>query len=353
MKDSSVVVGILHPPEWCGSAERFAAEVAEIEAVDSRIETVVVTYVEPHELRTARGAPEGVGDDTPEPPTLSDDELAALARIDVALAIDIPPAITSIAPDLRWVQSVGSGTAHLQAAGLEAAGVTLTSNGGANSIGIAEFVFGRLLESAKNFPAIAAAQAEHRWEALYGNQVSGQTIGLIGFGAINQAVAARASAFGMRVLAVRRSPDADSGPHVDRVFAQSDLHEMLDECDAVVAAVPETPETVGMMDADAFAAMRRGAFFANVGRGTLLDEAALIAALESGQVGAAALDVTHVEPLPVDDPLWGAPNLRISGHCSTAPAALLPNLYRVFRENLGRFVRDEALENVVSSGRGY
>lgn len=350
----SIVVGIMYPPEWFGSPERFGAEVARIESVDPSVEVVVATYVEPHELRTARGAPGDRRDSGMlEAPPISAENRARMRRMHVAVAIDLPPDITTIAPELAWVQAVGSGTAHLQALGLEAAGVHLTSNGGSNSVAIAEFVIGRLLEFVKRFPAIADAQSEHRWDSLYGRQLSGQTIGLIGYGAINRAVAARASAFGMKVLVTRRSPDAPTEPHIEGFYGTSELHEMLARCHAVVAAVPETPETLGVMDEAAFSSMRKGAFFANVGRGTLVDEAALVAALDSGHLGGAALDVTNVEPLPPGDPLWDAPRLRISAHCSTSPASLMPNLHELFRDNLVRFVRGEPLTNEVSGGRGY
>ncbi len=351
MSDSSIVVGILYPPEWYGSDAGFAAEIEALAAVDPRVEVVVVTYVEPHEVRTARGGPDAA--DLPEPQSIDDHDLQQLRRLDVALAIDIPPNITDIAPDLAWVQAVGSGTAHLQSAGLADADVVLTSNGGSNSIGIAEFVFGRLIEFTKHFRQIHALQRDHEWKPLYGAQLSGQTLGLIGYGAINQAVAHRAAAFGMRVLVARRTPTDTNEPPIDATFATADLHEMLGQCDAVIAAVPETPETEGLMSADAFAAMRRGAFFANVGRGTLVDEAAFLDALESGQVGGAAIDVAHVEPLPTDDPLWDAPNLAISAHCSTAPTSLMPNVHRLFRDNLERFVRGEPVNNIVSANRGY
>lgn len=347
-----IVVGIMYPPEWFGPAEAFAAELEEIRAIDPRIEVRTVAYVEPHELRTARGAPGGAAAATGiDAPQLSEEELDALGTLNVAVALDLPPDITGIAPGLRWVQAVGSGTAHLQALGLERCGVVLTSNGGSNSVGIAEFVVGRLIEFAKRFPAIAAASAEHRWEALYGRQLHGQTIGLIGLGSINRAVAVRARAFGMTVLATRRTPTDD--PAVDELYGTDRLHEMLGRCDAVVAAVPETPDTLDLMDSAAFAAMRRGSFFVNVGRGTLVDEPALMEALESGHLAGAALDVTKVEPLPPQDPLWDAPNLSISSHCSTSPAALMPNLHRVFRENLERFVTGEPLLNQVTGTGGY
>lgn len=357
LEDSGpIVVAIMYPPEWLGPAEEFDAELERIRAVDPRIEVVTTAYVEPHELRTARGAPRPRGAqsaDAFEGPPLSASQRETLSRVHVAVALDLPSDMTTIAAELAWVQAVGSGTAHLQSLELDRAGVVLTSNGGSNSTGIAEFVMGRLLEFMKRFPAIASASSEHRWDALYGRQLHGQTIGLIGLGSINRAVAARARAFGMRVLATRRTVADSPDPTVDEVCGPEGLHEMLGRCDAVVAAVPETPETLGLMDAAAFASMRRGAFFVNVGRGTLVEEPALIAALESGHLGGAALDVARVEPLAPQDPLWDAPNLQISGHCSTSPAALMPNLQSVFRENLERFVRGEPLANEVPAGGGY
>lgn len=353
MRNSApIVVGIMHPPEWLGSESDIAAEMAALEAIDPRIEVVVATYIESHDVRTARGAPDQAHRPM-EPQPIAPDVREAMQRLHVALAIDVPPDITTIAPDLAWIQAVGSGTAHLQAAGLDAAGVKLTNNGGSNGVGIAEFAFGRLIESRKRFREIAALQAEQRWTPMYGTQLSGQTLGLLGYGAINQAVAERAAAFGMRVLVARRSSGAQPARPVDEFFGPDELHEMLGRCHAVIAAVPETPETEGLMDAAAFAAMRPGAFFANVGRGTLVDEAALIAALESGHLGSAAIDVALVEPLPQGDPLWDAPNLVISGHCSTSPAAMMPNLHRLFRENLERFVNGRPLLHEVTAGRGY
>jgi phosphoglycerate dehydrogenase-like enzyme len=350
-RDDVIVVGVLHPPEWYGDAEAFAAELDALRAIDPRIEVVVATYVEPHELRTSRGAglPADPGVVSPPiPPDLATD----LARVQVAIAIDLPEDISTHAPELRWVQAVGAGTGQLQSAGLAEAGIRLTSNGGSNSIGIAEFAFGRVIEAAKHFRELATVQADHRWESLYGGQLAGQTLGLIGYGPINRAVAVRAAAFGMRVLATRRNPTG-AEPPVEQFFGTGELHAMLEECDSVIAAAPETAETIGMMDAAAFAAMRHGATFVNVGRGSLVDEAALIAALDSGQIGAAAIDVTAVEPLPENDPLWDTPGLVVSAHCSSAPSALFPNLYAVVRENLRQFLDGEPLRHEVSPDRGY
>jgi phosphoglycerate dehydrogenase-like enzyme len=348
---SPVVVAILYPAEWYGPADGFADEVRALQELDPRVEVVVAAYDEPHDLRTARGGadPDAHRGRAPE---ISPEARAALARAEVVLAIDLPYDVGAVAPNLRWVQAVGAGTAQLQSAGLGAAGITLTTNGGSNSLGIAEFVMGRLLQVAKRFRELDQAQADHRWEALFGAQLSGQTLGLIGYGAINQAVATRAAAFGMTIVATRNTP-ADPEPPVERFYRPDGLHDMLGRCDAVVAAAPETSATTGMVGAAELAAMRPGAFFANVGRGSLLDEAALIDALGRGHLGAAALDVASVEPLPSGHPLWDAPNVYLSAHCSSSPGALFRNLHELFRENLSRHLGGRPLLNQVDLDRGY
>lgn len=347
-----VVVAILYPRAWYGEATAFDAEVAALEALDPRVHVVVEAYEEPHDLRIARGR--GATDELATlAPALTAAQRDAFARAEVAVAIDLPTDVTSLAPRLRWVQAVGAGTEHLRSVGLAEAGITLTSNGGSNAIAIAEFVIGRILQVAKRFRELDAHQAAHDWESLYGTQVAGQTIGLIGLGAINQAVAARADALGMRVLAAKRTVPDGPVPHVAQVFPVAELAAMTQRCDVVAAAVPETPETIGMIGPAQLAAMKPGALFVNVGRGSLVDERALIDALRSGALGAAALDVAGVEPLPAGDPLWEAPNLYLSSHCSSAPSALFPNLHRVFRANLARYLAGEALQHQVAPGRGY
>lgn len=349
----TVTIGILYPPEWYGSADGFAREIAELEGFDPRIAVVVERYDEPHELRSARGKP-GAEDLRDRAPALTDAQRDAFARLDVAVAIDLPFDVGTHAPNLRWVQSVGAGTGQLQSAGLAEAGIRLTSAAGANAVGIAEFAIARVLQHWKNLRAIDAAQQEHEWRPAYGRQLAGGTLGLIGLGAINSAIAARAQAFGVRVVATRRSatPGA-TAPNIEELFPTTELHTMLGECDALIAAVPETAETTGMMDAKAFAAMKPGALFCNVGRGSFVDEPALIDALERGHLGAAALDVASVEPLPPDHPLWDAPNLYLSPHAAASPGALFVNLHQLFKENLARFLAGDPLENEVDLSRGY
>jgi phosphoglycerate dehydrogenase-like enzyme len=153
----------------------------------------------------------------------------------------------------------------------------------------------------------------------------------------------------MRVLANRRTlPPAGKHPVVDQFFSVNQLSALLAESDAVVLCAPETPETRLMFDRDAFAAMKRGAYFCNVARGSLVDEAALIEALTSGHLSAASIDVTTTEPLPQGDPLWTAPNLSISPNSAASVEKYFQNVWQLFRENMQRYLAGEELVNRIS-----
>ncbi|MEQ8841466.1 MAG: D-2-hydroxyacid dehydrogenase [Acidimicrobiales bacterium] len=337
----SIVVGIFYPTGWHADLE---TDIERLRAIDSRVEVIVETYVEPEEARSGRGVPP-YDDIMHLVPELTDAQREAFARVDCCVTLDLPFDIAAKAPRLRWVQAVGAGIAQLQSAGVHEAGIKLTNGGGLTSAAISEFVMARILGEYKNTRALDAVQNEHQWTPVYGEQIEGRTVALVGFGPINQAVATRARAFGMRVLCLRRSRATD--PLIDEVFGPDELHEMLGRADVTVGAVPESPATENMMDAAAFAAMPKGSMFVNVGRGTFVDEAALAATLESGHLRAAAIDVARTEPLPADSPLWTAPNIYISAHCSTDPSKLFANLHRLFEDNLGRFLAGQDLRNEV------
>ena len=352
MSDETIMVGVLYPPEWYRDDDGFRASLDRIAAVDPRITVVAECYVEPHELRSVRvGAEADAHRD--EAPELTDAHRTALAAIDVAVAIDLPYDIATHAPNLQWVQCVGAGTAQLQSA-IAGTEIRLTSGAGVNAIAIAEFAVARVLQHWKRFRDFDELQAAHDWGSLFGRQLAGATVGLIGLGNINAAVAARLQPFDVRVLATRRSatPGA-TAPDVDVLYPTTDLHTMLAECDAVICAVPETASTAQLMDRAAFAAMKPRSFFVNVGRGSLVDEVALVEALESGHLAGAALDVASQEPLPADHFLWNAPNLYLSPHASSAPDALFVNLTELFCGNLARYLADDELVNEVDVAAGY
>jgi phosphoglycerate dehydrogenase-like enzyme len=284
---------------------------------------------------------------------LTDDTRAVWARAEATLALDVPAPLTELAPHLRWVQAIGAGIDHLEQAELPD-DLTITNAAGVAAAPIAEFVIARLLQVWKRLPEIDAQQVEHAWAPAFGRTVEGLTLGIIGLGAIGTAVAVRARAFDMTVIGTRRSyKEGQQHEAVDELRGVDDLHDVLGRCDAVVVSAPGTADTESMFDAAAFAAMKPGALFCNVGRGSLVDEAALIAALESGQVGAALLDVTRQEPLPADDPLWSAPNIYISPHASAAQERYTEKLLALFADNLDRYTRHEPLRNVVDRAAGY
>ena len=337
----SLVVGVLYPPDWNAD---FDEHMAQLSAVDPRIEFVLEPYVESDELRSGRGVPpyDAVRHLAP---ALSTTQQEAFARIECCVALDLPFDVAGVAPRLRWVQALGAGVAHLESAGLAEAGIRLTNASGSNATSIAEFVFARILGEFKNTRLLDATQQQRRWFPVFGEEIAGKTIGLVGYGPINRGVARRARAFDLEVIVLRRS--AAPADLADETLGPDGLHHMLGRCDIVVTAVPESPQTHELFDAAAFAAMRDGSMFVNVGRGSLVDEPALAAALQSGKLRAAAIDVATVEPLPEGSPLWDAPNIYISAHCSTDPSRLFDGTHRIFADNVVRYLAGEPLVNEV------
>jgi phosphoglycerate dehydrogenase-like enzyme len=331
-------------------ADAFDVELSRLRALDPRLDVEVCYYEVPRDLRILRAEmdADAYREQAPELTTAQRD---IFRRAEIVMTHDLPADLPTVAPNLRWVQGIGAGTEHLEAAGLTAAGIRLTSGAGTSAGGIAEFVIGRVLAEWKRFRELDEWQRAHVWDRQFGDQLAGTTAGLLGLGAINSAVAARLQAFGVRVIACRRTPGAADVAGVDQVYPPAELEVMLAQSDIVIAAAADNDQTRGLMNADRFASMKPGAFFVNVGRGSLVDEPALIAALRSGQLRGAALDVTVNEPIPADDPLWDAPNIYLSPHAATVPAALFVNLHRLFRENVTRYLAGEKLLNEVGAFR--
>ena len=348
-----VVVGVLYPTDWeTRPRELLEADLQQLAAIDPRIEVIEARYLETSELRGQRGA-DPTRDLRHLAPPLTAEQREAFARVEVVVAMDLPFGVAEFAPRLRWVQGMGAGVSQLASAGLADAGIRLTTAAGVNAVSISEFVIARLLQMWKRLPEIDARAAEHAWEPTYGREVAGLTLGVAGLGAIGREVARRGRALGMTVLAQRRSArPGDVDADVDELFGPGGLPEVLRRSDAVVAALPETADTVDLFDAKLFAEMRPGALFVNVGRGSAVVEPALIEALQSGHLAGAAIDVARTEPLPADSPLWDAPQLLISPHSATAPAKFWSNLHELFRDNLSRYLRGAPLRNEVDARVG-
>ena len=280
----------------------------------------------------------------------ADERRSALARAEVLIQLHTPKDLMALAPRLRWLQGIGAGVDQFAAAGVTRDRVVVTNASGVSSRSMAEFVIGRLLQIWKRFPEAEAHQRRHEYVRTYGRSFAGSVLGIVGLGHIGWAVARRAGALGLRVLATKRTVSAGDRDGVDEIFAPARLHEMLALCDCVVVSAPATPETHHLIDRAAFAAMKPGAVLVNVARGSLVDEAALLDALASGQLSAAALDVFETEPLPKDSPLWDAPNVLVSAHSSVSVDRYVDDVFDLFEDNLRRYAAGEPLRNAVDMG---
>jgi len=299
-----------------------------------------------------------------------DDALTPDTEIVFASRNDLP---LERSPGLRWVQVESAGVDYLVDTPLWHSDITITSANGVHAVQIPEYVLAMLLAHGHRLPAMQRAQARHEWadgaarEQLMPRELRDATLGIVGYGAIGREVARLAQAFGMRILATARTPN---GPHLydgwtpqgtgdvdgslpERFFSLDQLPDMLAQCDAVVLAIPLSERTHHLLNADTLAALPDHALVINIGRGGLIDHAALVDALQDGQLGGAALDVTDPEPLPPDSPLWDIPNVIITPHISGMSPHYTERAVNLFAENLRRYVANEPLLNVVDRERGY
>lgn len=247
-------------------------------------------------------------------------------------------------PELKWVQSGAAGFDNPMFGQIIQKGATLTTSHG-QAVGMAEFVIGGVLDALQNGPARRATQAAKEWGRSSFREVNGTRWLIVGFGAIGKGVADRARAFGAHITGLRRSQDAD--PSADRIAPMGELLSLLPQSDVVVLCCPLTAETRHVANAAFFAAMKPGAILVNVGRGGLVDEPALLAALDKGVPEHAVLDVFETEPLPAESPFWAHPRVSVSPHASGATDGQHKRNDELFLENLRRYVGGEALLNVA------
>ena len=285
---------------------------------------------------------------------------AHLRDTEIAVAWSLRPEQFKAAPKLRWIHSPAAAVHQLIFPELVASDVLLTNAREVHGPVVAEHVIALIFALAKALPAAARLQQKHAWgqEAMWRGrlrprEVAGATLGLVGMGSIGRAVAKHASALSMRVIAVREHPEQPKPEFVAQVLPFSLLDELLAHADFVVLAAPLTPETRGLMNAARLAKMKPDASLINVGRGPLIDEAALGDVLREHKIAGAALDVFEKEPLPPESPLWDLENLLITPHTAGLTEKLWERHYHLISENLRRYLAKQPLLAVVDKKRGY
>ena len=282
-----------------------------------------------------------------------------LPDTDIFVGYSLRPQQLIHAKKLKWIHSTATGVAQLMYPELRASGIVVTNPSGIFAPPMAEHTIGAMLALARNFPDSVRNQDQACWaqQMLWDRpqrltELSGQVLLIVGYGSIGRELAKKAYAFDMRIWGVTRSGKGDR-THAERILPISQLDEALPQADYVVLAAPETPDTKHLMNEARIAKMKSGARLINVARGSLLDEMALMRALEQGRLGGAVLDVTGTEPLPPDSPLWKAPNLLITPHTSAVSDRLWMRQTALLMDLLGRWFDGRELFNQVDFTKGY
>jgi len=309
----------------------------------------------------------------------TDEELrVALRDADVLYSWQVPDTVPSQSPRLRWIHVPSAGVDHLKGHPVWASDILLSASTGIHTVPMSEHLFAMLLALTRQVASLVRAQERAEWThdrpGATGRfvELRGKTMGIVGWGKIGDGAAHLARAFGMRVVGTRlsvvvprevpRPRDAAYEdmpllepvdlPH-DIVYPAAQLHDVLAQSDAVAVFLPLTDHTRHSISRAEFASMKRGALFFNMGRGSVVDEVALLEALESGHLGGAGLDVFDQEPLPASSPLWRMQNVVVSPHVGGMSVATRDRGARLFAVNMSRFLQGESLLNLVNRNEGY
>jgi len=291
-----------------------------------------------------------------------EDFVARLPEAEVVCSYWMPLSWRERATRLRWLQGAGAGVDGLRPTSIldPAYGIMVTTASGIHANVIGEYVLCSMLMFNRNWPEMVRLQDKHTWPRsagwynLEGHELDGATIGVIGLGQIGRRVAQLAHAFGMRVLATRRSARVgESDPDVDQLCDMAQLPELLGQSDYIVLSVPLTPATEHLIGETELRAMKRTAYLVNIARGRVIDEAALIRALQEHWIAGAGLDVASKEPLSEDSPLYSLPNVILTPHISGVTTHYEERLTALFADNLRRYRSGQPLRNLYDPARGY
>jgi phosphoglycerate dehydrogenase-like enzyme len=282
-----------------------------------------------------------------------------LPATDIFVGSTLRPPQLALAKKLKWVHSSSAGVSQLTYPEMRDSGIVLTNASGVFSVPMAEHTMGMMLALARNFPDTVRQQDRCEWsqQKLWDHpqqlsELNEKLLLIVGYGSIGRELAKRAKAFGMRVWGVTRSGTGDT-THVEKILPATELNSALSDADFVVLCAPESADKKPLVGAPELAKLKRGARLLNIGRGSLVDETALVAALQNETLGGAAIDVTETEPLPPASPLWRAPNLFITPHTSAVSDRLWHRETALVMDQLDRWFTNRDLLNVVDFSRGY
>lgn len=259
-----------------------------------------------------------------------------------------------LATRLKWAHTLSAGVEHVLSPEVIASPVPLTNGRGVFKRPLAEWAVGAMLYFQYDFRRLIRQQEAEVWADFDVEELAEKTVGIVGYGEIGKAVAERAKPFGCKIVALRRKPEnSKDDPLLDKTYAPGQIDEMMAQCDFVVASAPATPTTRGMLGAEQIAALKPSAVVLNIGRGPVIDEAALIAALQANKIRGAALDVFTAEPLPAGHPFYKMQNVLLSPHSADHTVGWRDLAVQFFIDNFERFAKGEPLKNVVDKHAGY
>lgn len=274
-----------------------------------------------------------------------------MARTQVLMAYAAAPGLLPAMPKLRWVQAMTAGVEGWLALPDLPADLTLTCARGTHRESMPENIIGALLHVAKPYAAALENQKHRKWVHVVAQPLTGKTLGILGLGAIGQEVARIAAALGLRVIGTRRRPQPMA--HVDEVFPPERTPEVLARSDFLLLLLPATPQTGNFIDAERLGMMKPGAWLLNFGRGHLIVDDDLIAAVKAKRIAGALLDVFRQEPLPADHPFWSTEGIIVLPHIGGPHPQRDRFVARLFADNLGRFLDGKPLGEVVDRNAGY
>lgn len=276
---------------------------------------------------------------------------AQLASTEAMLALNVPPGVLGKMPKLRWIQAITVGIDNWLARADLREEISLTCARGSHRIAMPENILGALFHITKPYAQVTIDQKEHRWTRRVSEPLAGKTLGILGLGTIGQELARKAAVLELRVIGTKRSPEAVPG--VERVYAPAQVDEVLAQSDFVLLLLPLTAETDCIVNAKFLAKMKRNAWLLNFGRGGLIADDDLVAAVKAKTIAGAVLDVFRTEPLPADHAFWGTEGIAVLPHIGGLIAGRDAIVAGIFADNMRRYLNKELLHALVERARGY